>query len=176
MAAAAHSLVRRCRCDAPVLRVAAAWGTTIVGVRLLPSGQDCVLGDAPGALAPMPDGLAAPPDAAARGRRAAGSSTRGAPSAASLMLRGREENLVALARAGAPVPVLPGDYGLVQYGLFSIFFQYTTAAQPIADAHQRSSRSSALSLFSSVVLHLGIIGLLIVNWTPPDVTRSRPSS
>ncbi|HEY8041383.1 MAG TPA: AgmX/PglI C-terminal domain-containing protein [Polyangiaceae bacterium] len=151
---------------APLLRVAAAWGTTIVGVRMLERGQDCILGEVPGALAPMPDGLGAP---AAPLRAIAGGwelDARGAVSGV-LILRGREENLLGVARTGAPVPVLPGDYGLVQYGLFSIFFQYTAAAQPL------QSRSSleplvALSLFSSGVLHLGIIGLLIVNWTPPE--------
>lgn len=151
--------------SSPVLRVAAAWGTTIVGVRLLQPGQDCILGEAPGALAPMPDGLAAPPAPL----RAAGGALweldpRGAVSGA-LVLRGREENLTALAKTGAPISVLPGDYGLVQYGLFSIFFQYTTAAQPIADRLSLEPLV-ALSIFSSLVLHLGIIGLLIVNWTP----------
>jgi hypothetical protein len=148
----------------PVLRVAAAWGTTIVGVKLLQRGEDCVLGDAPGALAQMPDGLAAYPVPL---RAVAGSwelDGRGAVSG-TLVLRGREENLVALVKAGAPISVLPGDYGLVQYGLFSIFFQYTTAAQPIADRISLEPLV-ALSIFSSFVLHLGIIGLLIVNWTP----------
>ena len=150
---------------APLLRVAAAWGTTIVGMRMLPRGQDCVLGEVPGALAPMPDGLHAP----AAPLRAVGGGweldPRGAINGV-LMLRGREENLVGLARAGAPIPVLPGDYGLLQYGLFSIFFQYTAAAQPLFGT-MRVEPLAALSLFSSVVLHLGIIGLLIVNWTPP---------
>ena len=45
---------------APMLRVAAAWGTTILGVKLLPRGQSALLGDGPFAVAPMPDGLQAP--------------------------------------------------------------------------------------------------------------------
>ena len=151
---------------APRLRVAAAWGTTIVGVRMLARGQDCALGDQPGALAPMPDGLHAPPAPL----RAVGGGweldPRGAINGV-LTLRGREENLVVLAQTGAPVPVLPGDYGLLQYGLFSVFFQYTTAAQPLGGV-MRVEPLAALSLFSSVVLHFGIIGLLIVNWTPDD--------
>src|SRR5271166_1206650 len=102
---------------APLLRVAAAWGTTIVGMRMLPRGQDCILGEVPGALAPMPDGLHAP----ASPLRAVGGGweldARGAVSGV-LVLRGREEKLMALARSGAPVQVLPGDYGLVQYGIF----------------------------------------------------------
>jgi hypothetical protein len=164
-----------------VLRVAAAWGTTIVGVRILDPGQDCVLGDAPGALAAMPDGLAASPSPL----RAVGSGweldARGAVSG-SLVLRGREEDVAALGRTGAGVPVLPGDYGLIQYGLFSVFFQFTAPAAAL-----RSKRRSplaapfvalwrlftrdplvGLSFFSSIVLHLGLIGLLIVNWTPDE--------
>ena len=42
----------------PVLRVAAAWGTTIVGVKMLQRGQACVLGGEPGALAPTSTGTA----------------------------------------------------------------------------------------------------------------------
>ncbi len=149
--------------SAPVLRVAAAWGTTIVGVKLLPRGQDCILGEVAGALAAMPDGLQAP----AAPLRAAGGGweldARGAV-AGTLVLRGREENLLALARTGAPISVLPGDYGLVQYGQFSIFFQYTTAATPIA-ARFSLEPLVLLSIFSSLVVHLGLIGLFI--FVPP---------
>jgi hypothetical protein len=150
--------------SAPLLRVAAAWGTTIVGVKLLDRGQDAILGEVPGALCPMPDGLEAP----AAPLRAVGGGweldARGAVSGV-LVLRGREENLMALARGGAPVQVLPGDYGLVQYGIFSIFFQYTTAAQPIQDKLTLEPLV-ALSIFSSIVFHLGVMGLMLINWTP----------
>jgi hypothetical protein len=148
---------------------------------MLDPGQDCVLGEVPGALAAMPDGL----DASAAPLRAVGGGweldARGAISG-SLMLRGRDENVPGLARAGAPVPVLPGDYGLIQYGLFSVFFQYTTPASAL----EQKKRSPwlrplvlfwrmltddplvGLSLFSSIVFHLGLIGLLIINWTPDE--------
>jgi len=150
----------------PLLRVAATWGTTIVGMKLLSRGEDCLLGDTPGAISPMPDGLSAPPvplHAVGGGWEldAAGVVS------GTLILRGRDENLVGLARAGAPVPVLPGDYGLLQYGQFSLFFQYTTAPQPIK-GKVRWDLLAALSIFSSVVFHGGAIGLLLVNWTPPD--------
>src|ERR1019366_7203111 len=170
-----------------VLRVAAAWGTTIVGVQLLDPGRDCVLGEVPGALAAMPDGLLASPAPL----RAAGNGweldARGAING-SLLLRGRGENVAGpapgagLARAGAPVTVLPGDYGLIQYGLFSVFFQYTTPASAL-DLKKRSRFVTpfalfwrlltddplvGLSLFSSIVFHLGLIGLLIINWTPDE--------
>jgi hypothetical protein len=165
---------------AQVLRVAAAWGTTIVGVKLLEPGQDCTLGETAGALAALPDGLEASPVPL----RAVGGGweldARGAVSG-TLLLRGREEDVTGLSRSGAPVPVVPGDYGLVQYGLFSVFFQYTPAAAPLAKKRSPLAAMFAalgrllfvddpltgLSLFSSIVFHLGIIGLLIVNWTPP---------
>src|SRR5262249_50417002 len=102
---------------APMLRVAAAWGTTIVGVRLLDPGRDCILGEGPDALSALPEGLGASPTPL----RAVGSGweldARGAVNG-KLLLRGREENVAGLAHAGAPVPVVPGDHGLIQYGLF----------------------------------------------------------
>src|ERR1700730_12517153 len=137
---------------APILRVAAAWGTTIVGVRLLDRGCDCVLGEVPGALAPLPDGLGACP----RPLRAVGGGweldARGAIRD-KLVLRGREENLVGLARSGAPVPVVPGDHGLIQYGLFSVFFQYTSAVVPLRGRVQLEPLA-ILAIFSSLVFHL----------------------
>jgi hypothetical protein len=128
----------------------------------------------------MPDGLTVP----AAPLRAVGGGweldARGAVNG-SLVLRGRDENVLGLARVGAPIPVLPGDYGLIQYGLFSVFFQYTTPATALTK--RRSPLVSpfallahllivddpltGLSLFSSIVFHLGVIGLLIINWTPP---------
>jgi hypothetical protein len=167
--------------SAPVLRVAAAWGTTIIGVKLLERGQDCVLGETAGALSAIPDGVGAsnrPLRAVAGGWEL---DARGAVSGV-VRLRGREENVAGLTSTQAAVPVLPGDHGLIQYGLFSVFFQYTAPAPalvkrrsglmlPLAAIGRLLSLSdplSGLSLFSSVVLHFGIIGLLIVNWTPPD--------
>jgi len=164
-----------------VLRVAAAWGTTIVGIKLLERGEDCSLSDSPGALAAMPDGLTA----ATTPLRAVGGGweldARGAVSGM-VLLRGRQESVVGLSQVRAPIPVVPGDYGLIQYGLFAVFFQYTAPAPAIAKRtppwllpfaliarlFHLDDLLSGLSLFSSVVFHLGIIGLLIVNWTPPD--------
>jgi len=163
-----------------VLRVAAVWGTTIVGVKFLTPGESCILGESPGALAPIPDGL----EASEAPLRAVSSGweldARGAVNGM-LTLRGREENVVGLARSGAPVPVVPGDHGLIQYGTFAVFFQYTSPAPALRKRDSRwaapfafmlralrADPLAALSQFSSVVFHLGIIGLLVINWTPPD--------
>jgi hypothetical protein len=144
-----------------VLRVAAAWGTTIVGAKLLEPGQDCVLGDASNALAPHPDALQAPE----MPLRAVGSGweldARGALSGV-LRLRGRDEDVLGLGRGGAPVPVVPGDYGLIQYGLFSVFFQYTSRPPAMGKRHSR------LALPFIWLGRAWLMGLLIVNWTPPD--------
>lgn len=165
----------------PVLRVAAAWGTTILGVKLLERGQDCFLGEASGALSAIPDGV----DASERPLRAVAGGweldARGAVSG-TVLLRGREESVAGLNRTQAPIPVLPGDHGLIQYGQFSVFFQYTAPAPALTKRQSPlmlplvvlsrllslGDPLSGLSLFSSVVFHFGIIGLLIVNWTPPD--------
>ncbi|MDP8999318.1 MAG: hypothetical protein M3O46_04330, partial [Myxococcota bacterium] len=150
----------------PLLRVAASWGTTIIGVQLLDRGCDCVLGEVPGALAPLPDGV----EASRMPLRAVGNGweldARGAING-KLVLRGRDEGVTALAQAGGRVPVVPGDHGLIQYGLFSIFFQYTSAAEPMRGRTQVDVLG-VLALFSSLVFHLGVIGLLIINWTPPE--------
>src|ERR1700678_899099 len=109
------------------LRVAAVWGTTVVDLKTLKRGESFVLGaEGPGGLA-MPDGveMARAPLFFARGGWEL--DAKGAI-AGTLRIRGREEDPVALARAGAPLAVVPGDYGLLQYGLFSIFFQHTTLA------------------------------------------------
>jgi hypothetical protein len=166
MAAAAAGPTVQAAPGSPLMRVAAAWGTTIVGVKLLDRGRDCVLGDSPGSLAQMPDGLQAsgmPLRAVAGGWEL---DARGAVSG-KLLLRGREEDVAGLAHAGASVPILPGDHGLIQYGLFSIFFQYTSAIEPMR-GRIPFDFLGLLSLFSSLVLHLGIIGLLVINWTPPE--------
>ena len=93
-----------------MLRVAAAWGTTILGVRMLERGHDCVLGETPRALAPLPDGLKA---SAVPLRANAGGwelDARGAISG-HLMLRGRAEDVAGLA-AAAPKADL--DAGVVE--------------------------------------------------------------
>src|SRR5262249_15261903 len=114
-----------------VLRVAAVWGTTVLAARVLERGQSLVLGEGDPPLVPMPDGVDMPqtPIRAAQGGWEI--DARGAVSGL-LRLRGRDEDPVAIGRVGAPVAILQGDYGLLQYGLFSVFFQYVTPGSAIA--------------------------------------------
>ncbi|HEY2367708.1 MAG TPA: hypothetical protein VGH87_15030, partial [Polyangiaceae bacterium] len=113
-----------------ILRVAAVWGTTVVALRELKHGDSFELGDNETSVLPVPDGLdmSAMPVRAAQG--AWEIDARGAV-AGVLKLRGRDEDVASFARSGASFPIVPGDFGLLQYGQFGIFFQYSTAATPI---------------------------------------------
>src|SRR5690606_10971124 len=90
-----------------VLRAGTVWGTTVLSTRMLAQGESLRLGGE-GAIG------------GDRANRELG--PRGA-TGGEIVLRGRREDPAELGRTGAPIPVVPGDYGLVQYGTFSIFFQ-----------------------------------------------------
>ena len=97
------------------LRVAAVWGTTVVALRTLERGESFLLGDGLEADLPIPDGIEMSATPLKGGQGGWELDTRGCVGGL-LTLRGRGEDPVAIARAGAPVPVMPGDYGLIQYG------------------------------------------------------------
>jgi TonB family protein len=60
---------------------------------------------------------------------------------------------------------MPGDYGLIQYGQVSIFFQYTT--QPIPMSSRRAPELLVfLAALCSAILHIGGMGLLSTLSTP----------
>jgi hypothetical protein len=151
------------------LRVAAVWGTTVVAMKTLERGSSFVLGDDLDATLPIPDGIemsAMPLRAAAGGWEL---DARGSVGGL-LTLRGRAEDPVAIARVGQPVPVMPGDYGLIQYGQFSIFFQYTT--QPIRMSAVRAPELlTMLAVFCSAILHIGVLMLVRTLHTPPQLPK-----
>jgi hypothetical protein len=151
------------------LRVAAVWGTTVVALRTLQRGESFALGDGGTADLPVPDGTdisASPLRAAAGGWEL---DARGAVGGL-LTLRGRAEDPVAIARVGTPVPVMPGDFGLIQYGQLGIFFQYTT--QPIPMSSFRGPELlTLLAIFCSAVLHLGMLGLVRTLMTPDPLPK-----
>src|SRR5580704_17268258 len=152
-----------------LLRVAAVWGTTVLATKVLVRGDSLVLGQkAPGAL-PMPDGIDMPqtPVRAAQGGWEI--DARGTVSGI-LRLRGRDEDPVAVGRTGTPVAIMPGDYGLLQYGLFSIFFQYASPATAIKHAFS-TDILTALSIFSSIVFHIGVFGFIGLTNTPDPVPK-----
>ncbi len=151
------------------LRVAAVWGTTVIAHRTLGRGESFLFGDEPSAVLPIPDGLAmsaSPLRAAQSGWELDAS---GAVSGL-LMLRGRNEDPVALARTGAGVAVMPGDYGILQYGLFSVFFQYSASVET-PTATRDWEWLALLAIVCSSVLHVGSLGLLRALLTPPPLDK-----
>lgn len=152
-----------------VLRVAAVWGTTVVALRTLDRGQSFRLGDDKLSELPIPDGveMSALPLQASQGGWLL--DAQGARSGL-LMLRGRSEDPAQVGRTGMPVPVMPGDYGLIQYGQFAIFFQYTS--QPVAMSQMRWPELMVLlAIVSSATFHGGIVGLLKTLMTPGPLTK-----
>src|SRR5450631_3685605 len=149
-----------------ILRVAAVWGTTILDVRLLQRGQSYTLDALDDPNGQIPDGAAVSPMPL---RAVAGGwevDARGAI-AGVMKLRGRDEDPVAM--QAAPIPVVPGDYGLLQYGLYSIFFQYTAPAQTMRTGRIEFEALVGLALVSSAVFHLGALGLVRALMTPPPL-------
>jgi hypothetical protein len=150
-----------------VLRVAATWGTTVLSVKNLLVGESYVLGDSPGASMVMPDGITAsnmPVRAVATGWEL---DARGASSGL-LRLRGREEDPKRF--ADAPVILVPGDWGLLQYGAFSIFFQFGPAAPPIS-VKRRRDLLVGLSIASSFIFHFGLFGLVRALTEPSPIPK-----
>jgi hypothetical protein len=54
---------------------------------------------------------------------------------------------------------LPGDYGVIQYGLFSIFFQYTSPGYAVATRAVSYEALAIIAFISSTILHVGIAQL-----------------
>lgn len=146
------------------LRVAVVWGTTVVALRTLVRGESFYLGDSIDATLPIPEGIEmaqTPVRAAAGGWELDARGCLGGL----LTLRGRAEDPVAIARTSAAVPIMPGDFGLIQYGQVSLFFQYTT--QPIKMSMFRGPELLLLLAgLCSAILHVGGIGLLSTLSTP----------
>jgi hypothetical protein len=140
-----------------------------MALRTLNIGESFELSDGEDAVLPRPDGLdmSQTPIRAAQGAWEV--DARGAI-AGVLKLRGRDEDVASFARAGAPCPIVPGDFGLLQYGQFGIFFQYSHAAQPIGN-YWAPELLVALALFSSGVLHVGVLGLVRALMTPPPINK-----
>ena len=152
-----------------VLRTAVTWGTSVMGVRELAGQQSLVLGEQPDALVQKPEGVAIPDSPI---RAVAGGwelDARGC-GGGMVMLRGRQENPAQLAAAGAPIPIVAGDYGILQYGAYSVFFQFTHGTKPPAGSIG-ISWLLVLSFFLSAFLCLGGLALLWTQVTPPPLDK-----
>ena len=152
-----------------ILRTAAAWGTTVLGVRALWAGQGFLLGDRKDAVVAKPDNTMIadyPIRAVAAGWEL---DARGA-TGGEVYLRGRRENPAALAATGAPIPIVAGDYGVLQYGNFSVFFQFTDAPPPI----KTSRRIDAGLILAFVFAVIAVCGALLLLWaitTPRGIPK-----
>jgi hypothetical protein len=153
----------------PVLRVAAVWGTTVLAMRTLARGESFDMSDGKGSVLPMPDGIPMS-DMPLRASPSGWDVDAQGVVAGSLRLRGRDEDAVAVGRSGAPMAVVPGDYGLLQYGLFSIFFQYGTQPPPVV-AGSRLELLVLLAVLSSGILHIGVLGMIRALMTPPPLNK-----
>jgi hypothetical protein len=153
----------------PLLRVACVWGTTVLGVRTLRRGESFIVGDEGNDVFPRPEGLEmarAPMRAAPGGWELDAKGTI----AGLLTLRGRPEDPVFIGKSGNPVQVMPGDYGLLQYGLFALFFQYT-GTPPAVLKRTRGDALTLLATASSLLFHTGLLGLMRSLMTPPPIMK-----
>ncbi len=151
------------------LRVAAVWGTTVVALRTLRRGESFALGDDVANELPIPDGIEMSPTPL-KGRPGGWDLDAQGSVGGLLTLRGRAEDPAALARAGVAVPVVPGDYGLIQYGPFAIFFQFV--AQPASMRTWRGPELlTTLAIFCSAMLHIGVLALVRTLMTPPPLAK-----
>ncbi len=152
-----------------VLRAAAVWGSTVLAVRDLGAGQSFGIGDAEESVLPKPDGSAV----ADLPVRAVGAGweldARGATGGV-LYLRGREENPATLAQTGALVPIVAGDYGLLQYGSLSVFFQFTPVA-PVLAKRRRFDWTLVFSFVFSLTFIGGSMTVFALLSTPPDIEK-----
>lgn len=141
---------------AHVLRVACVWGTTVVALRTLTPGRSFVFGEHRLASFPMPDGLEPSPTPI---KSVDGGWVLDATGAVGglLQLRGRAEDPASIGRGG-PVPIMPGDHGVLQYGQFGLFFQYISEAAPPPRA-LRVEWLTLLAVAISVVAHGAVLGL-----------------
>ncbi len=157
-----------------VLRVAAAWGTTVLSVKYLVAGESYVLGDGLDATMIMPEGLFAsknPVRAVSSGWELDAHGV----SNGLLRLRGREEDPTRI--SAEPIPLVPGDWGLLQYGAFSIFFQFAHAPPPLVEKRPYDTLLR-LALASSLVLHVALFASMRVLTIPSRLPKpnelSRP--
>jgi hypothetical protein len=152
-----------------VLRTAAVWGTFVLGSRDLRPGESLAVGEAEGALCAKPDESLV----ADLPIRAVGSGweldARGV-SGGVLYLRGRQEDPSELGKSGAPVPIVPGDYGLLSYGSFSVFFQFSEAA-PAPKSRFRIDLSLVLAFVFAVLTVGGSLLLLFMLFPERELAK-----
>jgi len=156
---------------APVvtLRAAAVWGTTVLAADNLTPGRSLRVGDGEGAVVAKPDS-ATIVDLPIRAVGAGWELDARGATGGEVYLRGRKEDPGDLGRGGAPIPIVAGDYGVVQYGNFGIFFQFSNAVPPI----KKKRRLDWGFLFSLLFAAVAVGGGLALIWaitTPRGIPK-----
>ncbi|HTQ04784.1 MAG TPA: AgmX/PglI C-terminal domain-containing protein [Polyangiaceae bacterium] len=152
-----------------VLRAAAVWGTTVIKARSLTTGESLKFGEDPEAFIAKPDGSPMsdfPLRAVAAGWEL---DARGA-TGGEIVLRGRRESPTALGASGAPIPIVAGDYGVVQYGNFSVFFQFADAV-PALKKKRRLDWGFFLSFLFAMIAVGGGLALMWAITTPRGIPK-----
>jgi hypothetical protein len=152
-----------------VLRAAAVWGTTVLKARSLVRGESLKFGEDEDAFVAKPDGSPMsdfPIRAVAAGWEL---DARGA-TGGEIVLRGRRESPAALAASGAPIPIVAGDYGVVQYGNFSVFFQFADAV-PALKKKRRMDWGFWLSFVFATIAVGGGLALMWAITTPRGIPK-----
>jgi hypothetical protein len=151
------------------LRTAAIWGTTVLVADNLTPGRSLQIGDGEGAVVARPDNAAV----SEQPIRAVGNGweldCRGA-TGGEVHLRGRQEDPADLGRTGAPIPIVAGDYGLIQYGNFGVFFQFSDVVPPMA----RRRRLDLSLVFSFLFAAVAVLGALALFWATQTPERVPP--
>ncbi|HEY2410234.1 MAG TPA: AgmX/PglI C-terminal domain-containing protein [Polyangiaceae bacterium] len=141
----------------------------MLAVKNLGGGESLRLGEDEGSLLAKPEGAGV----ADFPVRAVGTGweldARGA-TGGELFLRGRKENPAELGRTGAPIPIVAGDYGLIQYKNFGVFFQFSNAA-PIMGKRRRPDWALFLSFIFAVVAVGGGLALIWAITTPQGIPK-----
>lgn len=148
------------------LRVAVAWGTTVLATRELLPGQSACFGDGPDGLIPLPDGLNVAPVPV----RAVDAGWQVDPRGVTdgiILLGGREQDPTRLI---PPLVVTPGDWGLLQYGTVSLYFQFDEIVAPIpVDRKWRYDRATTWSIAAAALLHVATLVVLALTAAPRAV-------
>lgn len=155
--------------EALVLRTAAVWGTFVLASRELRTGESLGMGDGQDALYPKPDTSSIadlPVRAVGNGWELDAFGATGGL----LHLRGRKEDPCELGKSGAPIPILPGDYGLLQYGSLSVFFQFAHPA-PAPRSRWRVDLSLVLAFVFAVLTVGGSLLLLYMLYPERDLDK-----
>ncbi len=153
-----------------VLRTAAVWGTTVVATRQLAGGESLFFGESEAAVLPKPDNSPMA-DVPIRGVASGWELDARGATGGLLYLRGRKENPVDFGRTGAPIPIVAGDFGVVQYGPnFSVFFQFANAPPMMRD-RVRLDWALLLAFLFSFVAVCGGLALVWAITTPVGIPK-----